>query len=157
MIFRTYILSTTYVHAQNMENKMSADERGNQTQLLFSSVGNAASRSVVITVGLGIPFCSLGWEKNVEMTTVLGGWTKFCGGCHLRPKCPHVQQRCHTDKNRSLPKEPHVNLKHQKFHPDKNRRLPGSKRHRFYKQHLITGHLVLNKNYFQLHNTTQNT
>ena len=46
-----------------MENKISADERGNQTQLLFSSVGNAASRSVVITVGLGIPRPP-GWEKK---------------------------------------------------------------------------------------------
>ena len=35
ILFRTYILSTIYIHVQNMENKMSADERGNQTQLLF--------------------------------------------------------------------------------------------------------------------------
>ena len=35
ILFRTYILSTIYIHVQSMENKMSADERGNQTQLLF--------------------------------------------------------------------------------------------------------------------------
>ena len=72
MIFRTYILSTTYVHAQNMENKMSADERGNQTQLLFSSVGNAASRSVVITVGLGIPFPGLGKKRGDDHSFRVG-------------------------------------------------------------------------------------
>ena len=129
MIFRTYILSTTYVHAQNMENKMSADERGNQTQLLFSSVGNAASRSVVITVGLGIPFPGLG-KKNVEMTTVLGWVNKISWGMPLETKMP----TCKIDVTliRTDPcQEQHVTLKHQKFHTDKNRRLLSSRRHRF--------------------------
>ena len=50
---------------------MSADELEIKRIAFFLSVGNAASRSVVITVGLGIS--PPGWEENVEKDHDLGG------------------------------------------------------------------------------------
>ena len=145
MIIRTYILSTTYVHAQNMENKMSADERGNQTQLLFSSVGNAASRSVVITVGLGIPLPRVGKKRG--LTTVLGGWTKIRGGMPLETKMP--TQNIDVTLTRTDPcRRNRTSLETCKSFTPRRKRLQSSKRHRFCKRHYIIGHLVLKNKRF---------
>ena len=56
---------------------MSADEMEIKRIAFFSSVGNAASRSVVITVGLGIP-PRVG-KKTWRKTTIWVGEQKFVG------------------------------------------------------------------------------
>jgi hypothetical protein len=68
-----------YIHMQNNGNKNECRRKWrSNASPFFSSVGIAASRSVVITVGLGIPLPGLG-KKTWRRTTVWVGEQKFVG------------------------------------------------------------------------------